>query len=131
MRVGEGGNYAIDLEESVATLRVWKRPDLTFDEGARLAVMILEDVRRIVASADVRGFIMDLRDAPTLTGKRTRGTLSEIVGVCEAAKKPIGVLLAAGVQYATLSAPLSVTGPTMARFCTEPDAARVWAAGSE
>jgi hypothetical protein len=130
MRLGEGGNYSIDLEENVATLRVWRRPDLTFDEGARLAVMILDDVRRIAARTDVRGFVMDLREAPALTGKRTRATHAEIVGIFEVAKKPISVLLAEGVQHATLTAALpSAAGPTMARFFTEPDSARAWAAG--
>lgn len=129
MRVGEGGNYSIDLEGGVATLRVWRRPDLTFDEGARLAVMILDDVRRVAARTDAKGFVMDLREAPALTGKRTRATLAEIVGVFEAAKKPISVLLARGVQHATLTTPLSATGPTTARFFTEPDTARAWAAG--
>ena len=93
--------------------------------------MILDNIRRIAGRTDARGFIMDLRDAPALTGKRTRATLAEIVSACEAAEKPISVLLAPGVQHATLTAVLSATGPTKACFFTEPDAARAWAAGIE
>ncbi|MBX3260291.1 MAG: hypothetical protein KIS78_29440 [Labilithrix sp.] len=133
MRLAEGANFTIDLDEGVATLRVWKRPDLSFEEGARLALTIRDHVVGLVGSdaSEARGFIMDLRDAPTLTGKQTRATLGEIVRACEAASCPVGVLLSPGVQRATLEEALSGSGPTRARIFAEPSAARAWiAAGS-
>lgn len=131
MRVGEGGNFSIDLEGGVATLRVWRRPDLSFDEGARLALVILDHIRKLAAGGDARGFIMDLREAPPLTGKRTRATLTEIVGTCEVAGKRIGILLAAGAQRVILERGLSVKGPTTARFFDGPELARTWSAASD
>lgn len=128
MRVAEGANYSLEVDEGVATLRVWKRPDLSFDEGARLAVEILGHVRRLAGEREVGGFVMDLREAPALTGKRTRTVLGNIVAASEAADKPIGVVLT-DVQRATIAAALLRSGPTRARLYSDPEAARSWAAG--
>ncbi|MBX3217971.1 MAG: hypothetical protein KF850_38550 [Labilithrix sp.] len=128
MRLAEGENFTIELDEGVATLRVWKRPDLSFEEGARLALTIRDHVVGFVGAggSTARGFIMDLRDAPTLTGKQTRATLGEIVRACEAARCPVGVLLSPGVQRVTLEDALSESGPTRARFFADPSDARSW-----
>lgn len=129
MRGAAGANYAIELDDRIATLRVWRRPDLSFDEGARLAVEILGHIRRLAGDSGVVGFVMDLREAPALTGKRTRAVLADVVGACEAASKPIGVVVT-DVQRATLEQPLMQSGPTRARLCSDVESARTWAAGA-
>jgi hypothetical protein len=130
MRIKEGGNYAIDLDSGIATLRVWRRPDLTFDEGAQLAALILADMRELAGGTEARGFVMDLRDAPVLAGKRTRAVLCAIVGACEAADKPIGVLLNTGVQRTLLERELAPSAPSRARFFAEPSVALGWLASA-
>ena len=62
----QGGNFAIELEQGVVHCRVWKRPDVTHEEGAQLAAQKLEHLWRLAASPheDVRAFVFDLRQAP-------------------------------------------------------------------
>lgn len=131
MRVDEGDNFTIDLsDDGVAMLRVWKRPDLPFDKGAELARRILATTRSLARDDRASGLVLDLRDAPVLTGPRTRGTLAEVVSAWEAAGKRVGILLLPGVQRATLEPDLAKAGRRCARFVEAPEDARGWAAAS-
>lgn len=128
MRIDHDANFTIDLEDDgVVILRVWKRPDLPFERGAELARRILETTRALAHDDRARGLVLDLREAPVLTGPRTRATLAELVGAWETANKRVGALLLPGVQRVTLEPALAEAGPTCARFLDGADDARAWA----
>lgn len=131
MRVDEDDNFTIDLhDDGVVMLRVWKRPDLPFEKGAALARRMLATASALARDDRAKGLVFDLRDAPVLTGPRTRGTLAELVGAWEAAGKRVGVLLLPGVQRMTLEPDLARAARTCARFADVPEQARDWALGA-
>lgn len=67
-----GPNFEITGDGHVATIQIWPRPDLSRDEGAEAASMILEHLRRLlVEMADLRGLLVDCRGAVGVLGSRT------------------------------------------------------------
>lgn len=76
-----GANYSVDLDEEVAIVKVWKRPDLSFDEGARLAAEIAAHLTAIVEGhvEGIRAIVLDLRTAHELIGKKTRDAIGEVL----------------------------------------------------
>lgn len=130
MRVDQDANFTIDLDDDgVAMLRVWKRPDLPFQKGAELARRILATSRSLAHDDRTLGLVLDLREAPVLTGPHTRTTLAELVAVWEAVGKRVGILTLPGVQRVTLEPGLASAGRTCARFVAGgTEEARSWAA---
>lgn len=128
MRVAEGANYSIKVESAVATLRVWKRSDLSFDEGARLGTEILDHIRRFAGDDAIHGFVMDLREGPGAHRhaypRRARAGRRR---VRRGGQTRWDVL--SEVQRATLEQRLSNSAPTRGRFFSDDDPARRWAAG--
>jgi hypothetical protein len=78
--IGKGGNFEIQLVQGIAVCRVWRRPDVTREEGARYAetmVQLMTDTAgglRIAAKAA----ILDMSDAPTSWGPATEIALGRI-----------------------------------------------------
>lgn len=132
MRIDEDANFTIDLEgDGVAVLRVWKRPDLPFERGAELARRIHTTTSTLARDDRTVGLVLDLRDAPVLTGPRTRTTLAELVAVWETVGKRVGILTLPGVQRVTLEPGLASAARTCARFVAGgTEEARAWAAST-
>lgn len=121
-----GGNYRVELVRTIAWLRVWRRPDLTHEQGAALArekVAILgrlADGPRSMAKA----LLIDLRSAPRSWGPITQDALSEILAAWEQAQRRIGILLAEDPVQDVLMRPLMRrSAPNVSRlFLLEADA---------
>ncbi|MFO0553069.1 MAG: hypothetical protein U0271_32075 [Polyangiaceae bacterium] len=72
-------NFVATIEiDGLATVRVWRRPDLTAQQGAELAERMLEVVRRLAAQSGVVGIMVDLREAPSVVGPRTEAVLGAV-----------------------------------------------------
>ena len=93
-RFAEGLNYSIDLEGSVATCRVWSRPDLDSTQGAALAVEKVTLFRRL-AQGEVRGMVFDLTQAPPVTGPKTQEALGQMLHAWQSHSKPVAVVVGA------------------------------------
>lgn len=87
----EGLNFAIEeLDSGIAVVQVWRRPDLSRDEGARCAQLIADHMARLAGKA--RGCIFDLTRATTSWGPATHQAVRKMIAVWEAAAKPIYVV---------------------------------------
>ena len=86
-----GGNYRIEIERGVATCRVWRRPDVDAATGALYAQEKIAHFEAL-ARGPVRGMIFDLREAPPVTGPRTRAAIGEMIGAFERAGRRIALV---------------------------------------
>jgi hypothetical protein len=71
-------------------VQVWRRPDLSRDEGARCAQLMTEHMKRL--SGKSRACIFDLTKATTSWGPATHESLGKMLGVWEAAGKVIYIV---------------------------------------
>ncbi len=90
----QGGNYEILLGDGLAYCRVWARPDVSRDEGARLAQEQIAHSRALACSPaeDVAGFVMDLSDAPESWGPLTHEALVETVASWESQHRRVALM---------------------------------------
>ena len=75
-----GGNHHKGVRRGVALCRVFSRPDLSYAEGAALAREIESWSSRVARRVDVRGFILDLRAAPPISGPKTIEAKRQMLG---------------------------------------------------
>ena len=111
MRIGEGGNYEITLHRGIAICRIWKRPDVTREEGARYAE---EMVRSMGATAVgprsvAKAAILDMSEAPTSWGPATEASLGQILADWERSRRRIAVQMSSD----------PVQGLLLRRMCKE------------
>lgn len=124
--VEEGDNYRVELDGRVALCRVWARPDLDFETGARLAAQKVEICRRL-AAGEARALLFDLREAPKVTGPKTQKALELIIGVWESAARPIAIIVSpASLQKLQLSRIAKEAAPTQSEVFLDFDQARAW-----
>ena len=89
----EGLNFAVEERpDGIAVVQVWRRPDLSRDEGARCAQLIAEHMKRLTGKA--RSCVFDLTRATTSWGPVTHRALAEMLRMWEAAGRPIYVVQA-------------------------------------
>jgi hypothetical protein len=122
-----GDNYSVELDGHVARCRVWSRPDLDFEAGARLAAKKVAICRSLAAGTEARGMLFDLRDAPKVTGPKTQQSLGLIIGVWESAGRPIAILVSpASLQKLQLTRIARDAAPRQAEVFVELEAAEAW-----
>lgn len=97
-----GANYEVEEHaDGTATVRVWRRPDLSRDEGARCAEEIVGHMQRLAPRT--RGCLFDLTDATTVWGPATHASIAQMLGAWEAAQRPILIVPAEeAIQRITL-----------------------------
>ena len=87
----EGLNFSVEEHDSgIAVVRVWRRPDLSRDEGARCAQLIADHMERLAGK--VRSCVFDLTRATTSWGPATHRAVRKMIAVWEAATKPIYIV---------------------------------------
>jgi hypothetical protein len=122
----EGDNYRVELDAGVALCTVWGRPDLDFETGARLAAHKVT-ICRSLAAGPALGFLFDLREAPKVTGPKTQASLEQIVGIWEAAARPIAIIVSpASMQKLQLTRIARDAGPRHAEVFIDFELAREW-----
>jgi hypothetical protein len=127
VKVEVGDNYCVELDGNFATCRVWSRPDLDFQTGARLAAQKVAICRALAARLEARGMLFDLRDAPKVTGPKTQESLSLILEAWEAAARPIAIVVTpASMQKLQLTRLAGAAAPRHAEVFVDVDEARAW-----
>jgi hypothetical protein len=122
----EGDNYRVELDAGVAVCTVWSRPDLDFETGAQLAAQKVT-LCRSLAAGPALGFLFDLREAPKVTGPKTQASLELIVGIWEAAARPIAIIVnPASMQKLQLTRIARDAGPRHAEVFIDFELAREW-----
>lgn len=87
----EGLNFSVEERpDGIAVVQVWRRPDLSRDEGARCAQLIADHMKRLASTA--RSCIFDLTRATTSWGPTTHRALGEMLRYWETAGKPIYIV---------------------------------------
>lgn len=88
VRTTNGPNFVVEeRSDGIAIVRVFRRPDLSREEGGRCAALIVEHMRRLARS--FRGCVFDLTEATTTWGPVTDQSLGEMLAAWEGAEKPI------------------------------------------
>lgn len=92
-----GGNYEIQLIRGLVICRVWKRPDVSREEGARYAEQMVQTMAETAAGMRSVGkaAILDLSEAPTSWGPATEASLSRILAAWERSQRRIAVQMSA------------------------------------
>lgn len=122
----EGGNYRIELEQSSAYCRVFSRPDVDSATGASFAREKIAHFQALArGSADC--MLLDLVDAPPVTGPKTQEALGEMLACWEVAQRPIALLSGDNkVQLLQLKRLVATYAPRYGRIFSGVDAAREW-----
>jgi hypothetical protein len=90
-----GGNFVIEIEVPVAVCRVWSRPDVDREEGARFALAKVDAFKRLIAEppTSVQSVVLDMTRAPTLWGPVTQSCLERMVAMFESAGRNTAVVV--------------------------------------
>jgi hypothetical protein len=125
-RFAEGLNYQIDLDGSMATCRVWSRPDLDSAQGAAAAIEKVTHFRRL-AQGSATSMLFDLTQAPAVTGPKTQQALGEMLRSWQAAGKPVAVLIGTNsIQQLQLRRLLATFAPDQASLFVSLEEATAW-----
>jgi hypothetical protein len=128
-RFAEGMNYSIDLDGSIATCRVWSRPDLDSNAGARLAMEKIALFQRLAARM-TRGMIFDLSVAPAVTGPKTQQALGQMLDAWQTAGKPVAVVTGNNsIQQLQLRRLISTFAPNQGALFGSVEEAQAWLEG--
>jgi hypothetical protein len=127
----EGGNYNFRIDGNVAICTVWRRPDLSFEEGAKLAVEISGHLENIVEGkvAGVTGIVLDIRKAPELVGKKTREAVGFVLARCEALAIRFAIVISTPTQGAIMEHVTKGGPPNFVRIARDIDHAMSWTSG--
>src|SRR5262245_40047196 len=89
--LNQGGNYEIQLSRGIVICRVWKRPDVSREEGARYAEEMVHTMVEAAAGmrAAAKAAILDLSGAPSSWGPATESSLSHILAEWERSRRRI------------------------------------------
>ena len=122
----EGGNYRIELDASIATCRVWRRPDVDAETGAAFAkekVAHFDALARGVA----RALIFDLRDAPPVTGPKTQEAIGLMISTFERVRRRVAIVSGpSATQRLQLPRIVDAAAPRSGRVFASADDARAW-----
>jgi hypothetical protein len=90
----EGGNYRFDIERGIVVCKVWMRPDVDRETGARFAAEKLGHFQRLTALASTvtRACLFDLREAPKNWGPATQDSLERCVRLWQRAQRRIALV---------------------------------------
>jgi hypothetical protein len=89
--ISGGGNFEIQLVRGIAVCRVWRRPDVTREEGARYAEKMVQLMTDAATGMRIAGkaAILDMSDAPTSWGPATETALGRIFVEWERSRRRI------------------------------------------
>ncbi|MFO0571247.1 MAG: hypothetical protein U0263_36795 [Polyangiaceae bacterium] len=124
-----GDNYEFTLRQGLAYLRVWSRPDLDREAGARLAREEVDHHRRLtqLSRRTVQGLVFDLSEAPPAWGPATEAALMEMVGFWELAQRKIGFVSHDPLQRVLLRQVVRAAAPNVGRIYQDRESAELWA----
>lgn len=124
-----GGNFEVELEKGIAVCRIWARPDVDREEGARLALQNVEAFKRLAAeqASMVRAVLLDLTRAPAMWGSITQSCLERMVAQLESSRRGLAVFSQDVMQSQQLQRILRVYAPLYGRLFSSFGEAFAWA----
>ncbi len=129
--LNEGVNYRVSLEGKVASAVIWKRPDLTAQEGAESAreLAVYMDTLAKKHAETAGAAIVDVREAPPVAGPVTQQHLASIMAAWEQAGRRIAWLVSDNpIQQLQLKRLVREHAPRMGAVVTSPAEAQTWIA---
>ncbi len=107
-----GPNHAFGIADGGrAVCRVWQRPDLSAEEGAKCAEAMLRHVVTVAQSGVISTILFDLRDAPPVAGPRTQLAMRQMFGLLEEGQKRLAVVTTPGVQQLQIARLVDADAP--------------------
>jgi hypothetical protein len=73
-------NHRVERRAGTVVVTIWKRPDLSREEGANLAVLLKGTVMEEAARSNATRLVLDLTDAHPAWGPKTHEALVTMVG---------------------------------------------------
>src|SRR5687767_5755679 len=81
---GEQANHRIEQKGKALWVTVWRRPDLDTATGAALALALVDGLLATLAGPGaLRAIVLDLRQAPPISGPATQSSLGRLLAACE------------------------------------------------
>jgi hypothetical protein len=125
-----GDMFSFTINAPRAEIRVWRRPDLDSQAGARNAARIADEARRLPARG-VRAVLLDLADAPPVAGPKTLASVGEMIAQWAAARMSIIIVMSHDaimvLQYKRV---VAENAPRSARVTTSLTEAKLWLASA-
>jgi len=130
--IDEGENFRLAVWRDVAYCQVWRRPDVSADEGARFAGVLMNALRSLLTDREnaVPGIVFDVREAPATSGPRTLALLGEAINTWSLADKRVAVLAGPVEQRAQMAELLLQSGNGRGQVFGEVDGAVAFASAA-
>jgi hypothetical protein len=121
--VAEGPSYSVALDGERGAIRIWRRPDLPTDEGAKIMQEMTREIGGLLTK--VRSLLFDLREAPPVSGPTSVEALGHVARACERARIRVAVLIADdAMQRLQVNRVVKECAPEMARVFSTPQTER-------
>ena len=124
-----GDMFSIAVDGPRAEIRIWRRPDLDSETGAKNAQRIAEEAAKLPARG-VRGVLLDVREAPSIAGPKSIAAMGALMAAWAAAHLRIVILVNADDALKSLQFSRTVmeNAPRDARVMKDPAEAAKWLA---
>lgn len=102
--IDEGENFRLYTWRWVAFCQVWSRPDVTAEDGARYAAVLMNSLHFLLTDNDnaVPGIVFDIREAPKTSGPKTLALLGDAMRTWSLAGRNVVMLVTAPEQRAQM-----------------------------
>jgi hypothetical protein len=87
-----GEMFSVTIDGPRAEIRIWRRPDLDSETGAKNAAAIADAAAKL-ASRGVRAVLLDVKDAPAVAGPKTIASLSSMMAGWAAARMKVAIVV--------------------------------------
>ncbi len=126
-----GDMFSISVDGPRAEIRIWRRPDLDSETGAKNAQRIAEEAAKLPARG-VRAVLLDVREAPSVAGPKSIAAMGALMAAWAASRLRIVILVNADDALKSLQFSRTVTenAPHDARVVKDPAEAAKWLASS-
>ena len=125
-----GDMFSITVDGPRCEIRIWRRPELDSETGARNAARISEEAAKLAARG-VRAVLLDVRDAPAVAGPKTVESLSTMMAGWAAANIRVAILVSDDpIKKLQFNRVVTENAPRGARVLTDAVDASKWLASS-
>jgi hypothetical protein len=124
-----GDMFSISIDGPRAQIRIWRRPDIDSDTGAKNAARIAEEGAKLPVRG-VRAVLLDVKDAPAVAGPKSIASISVMMSAWAAARMRVAIFVGSDDAIKVLQFRRVVTehAPRDARIITDAAEAAKWLA---
>lgn len=125
-----GEMFSIAIDGPRAEIRIWRRPDIDSDTGAKNAARIAEEGMKLPGRG-VRRVLLDVRDAPAVAGPKSTASMSSLMAAWAAAHTRVTILVSDdAIKVLQFRRIVTENAPKDARVLTDADEAAKWLAST-